>query len=91
MPYRNITSIFFVYKTYNSSNSLQNLPRIGIKIEAGNTLNLRTSSNGVSQQIIINQTMTQSLLSIELTSGPIGSNRLSRDRILMLIELAFHS
>ena len=45
MPYRNITSIFFVYKTYNSSNSLQNLPRIGIKIEAGNSLNLRTSSD----------------------------------------------
>ena len=91
MPYRNITNIFFVYKTYNSSSNLQNLPRIGIKIEAGNTLNLRTSSEGVSQQIIINQTMTQSILSVELTSGPItGQNGISRDRILMLIELSFH-
>ena len=35
--------------------------------------------------------MTQSVLSVELTSGPItGQNRLSRDRILMLIELSFH-
>ena len=91
MPYRNITNIFFVYKTYNSSSNLQNLPRIGIKIEAGNTLNLRTSSEGVSQEIIINQTMTQSVLSVELTSGPItGRNGISRDRILMLIELSFH-
>ena len=90
MPYRNITSIFFVYKTYNSSVNVQNLPRIGIKIEAGNTLNLRTSSEGVSQQIVVNQTMSQSLLSVELTGGPIGQNRLSRDRIIMLIELAFH-
>ena len=90
MPYRNITSIFFVYKTYNSSINVQNLPRIGIKIEAGNTLNLRTSSEGVSQQIDVNQTMTQSILSIELTSGPIGQNGLSRDRIIMLVELYFH-
>ena len=90
MPYRKITSIFFVYKTYNSSSNLQNLPRIGIKIEAGNTLNLRTSSEGVSQQIIVNQTMTQSILSVELTSGPISQNGLSRDKILMLIELSFH-
>ena len=90
MPFRNITSIFFVYKTYNSSANVQNLPRIGIKIEAGNTLNLRTSSEGVSQQIVVNQTMTQSILSIELTSGPIGQNRLSRDRIIMLVELSFH-
>ena len=90
MPYRYITSIFFVYKTYNSSNSLQNLPRIGIKIEAGNSLNLRTSSEGVSQHIIINQAMTQSILSVELTRGPI-QNGLSRDRISMLIELSFHS
>ena len=89
MPYRYITSIFFVYKTYNSSNSLQNLPRIGIKIEAGNSLNLITSSTGISQQIIINQTMTQSILSVELTRGPI-QNGLSRDKILMLIELSFH-
>ena len=93
MPYRNITGIFFVYKTFNSSISISPVhsPRIGIKIEAGNTLNLRTSSIGVSQQIIINQTMTQSVLSVELTSGPIsGRNGLSRDRILMLIELSFH-
>ena len=89
MPFRNITSIFFVYKTYNSSANVQNLPRIGIKIEAGNTLNLRTSSEGVSQQIVVNQTMTQSILSIELTSGPINQNR-SRDRIIMLLELSFH-
>ena len=89
MPYRNITSIFFVYKTYNSSINVQNLPRIGIKIEAGNTLNLRSSSQGVSQQIVVNQTMTQSILSIELTSGPINQNR-SRDRIIMLLELSFH-
>ena len=90
MPYRNITSIFFVYKTYNSSSNLQNLPRIGIKIVAGNTLNLITSSTGVSQQIIINQTITQSILSVELTR-PINQNGLSRDRILMLVELSFHS
>ena len=91
MPFRNITSIFFVYKTYNSSINVQNLPRIGIKIQAGNTLNLRTSSQGVSQQINVNQTMTQSLMTVQLTSGPIGQNRLSRDKILMLVELSFHS
>ena len=71
MPHRNIKNIFFVYKTYNSSNNTRNLPRIGVKIEAGNTLNLRTSSEGVNQHISVNQTMTQDILSVELTSGPI--------------------
>ena len=93
MPYRNITSIFFVYLTYNSNNNIQNLPRIGIRIrQTGlhNDLNLRTSSEGINQQIIVNQQMAQSVLSVELSSGPISNNRLSRDRIIMLIELAFH-
>ena len=90
IPHRNIINIFFVYKTYNSSNNAQNLPRIGVKIEAGNTLNLRTSSEGVNQHISVNQTMTQDILSVELTSGPIDEYRLSRDRILILIELSFH-
>ena len=90
IPHRNIINIFFVYKTYNSSNNAQNLPRIGVKIEAGNTLNLRTSSEGVNQHISVNQTMTQDILSVELTSGPIDRYRLSHDRILMLIELSFH-
>ena len=90
MPQRNIISIFFVYKTYNSSVNVQNLPNIGIKIKAGNTLNLRSSSQGVSQQIDVNQTMSQSLLSIELTSGPISQDRLARDKILILVELSFH-
>ena len=91
MPHRNIINIFFVYKTYNSSNNAQNLPRIGVKIKAGNTLNLRTLSEGVNQHISVNQTMTQDILSVELNSGPISQNRLSRDRILMLIELSFQN
>ena len=91
IPHRNIINIFFVYKTYNSSNNAQNLPRIGVKIKAGNTLFLRTSSEGVNQHISVNQTMTQDILSVELTSGPISQNRLSRDRILMLIELSFQN
>ena len=90
MPHRNIKNIFFVYKTYNSSSNTRNLPRIGVKIEAGNTLNLRTSDEGVNQHISVNQTMTQDILSVELTSGPIDRYRLSHDRILMLIELAYH-
>ena len=91
IPYRLITSIFFVYKTYNSSpDNLQNLPRIGIKITAGNVLNLRAPSNGLSQTIEVNQTMTGSLLKLELTSGPVAA-RVSVDKILVLIELAFHN
>ena len=90
LPYRKITSISFIYETYNSSVDVQNLPRIGIKIEAGNTLNLRTSSEGVNQQINVNQTMTQNILSVELTRGPVDSNGLSLDKILMLIELSIH-
>ena len=92
MPYRNITSIFFVYKTHNASSNVQNLPRIGITItQPGlhHTHNLRTSSEGVNQKIIVNQQITQSILSVELTRGPV-LNGLSLDRILMLIELSFH-
>ena len=89
IPYRTITSIFFVYKTYISSNIIQNLPAIGIKIKAGNTLNVRSSSTGVSQQIDVNQTMTQSTLSIETVNGPLDQSGLSVD-VLILIELAYH-
>ena len=34
--------------------------------------------------------MTQNILSVELTRGPVDSNGLSLDKILMLIELSIH-
>ena len=91
MPYRTITSVFLVYKTYNSTPNLQTLPAIGIKMKAGNTINVRSSSTGISQQINVNQTMTQSLLSVELVNGPLNQSGLSVDQIYLLIELAYHN
>ena len=92
-PYRHIKEILFVYKTYISANAgdYRTLPRIGIEIKSSlSSLNFRTLSNGINQRISVNQKISESLMSVDLTSGPINNNRLSRDKILMLIELSFH-
>ena len=91
MPYRNITTISFVYKTYNASPPpLESiLPNIGVRIKAGNTLNFRSRAPGINQQINVNRTMTGNVLSIELSSGPRNNNGLSLDKILMRVEMAF--
>ena len=89
IPYHNITSIYFLYKTYNANPSVGSLPNIGVRIKAGNTLNVRSSAPGIHQQINVNQTMRDRILSIELTRGPLNRNGLSLDKILMSIEFSF--
>ena len=89
IPYHNITSIYFFYKTYNSNPSTESLPNIGVRIRAGNTLNVFSRAPGIHQQINLNQRMSDRNLSIQLTRGPLERNGLSSDKILMSIELSF--
>ena len=90
IPYKKIIKIHCSYITNFSAN----YPRIEITLNSGNkTLSFRSSSEGKNQEIVVNRTLNDPLLSIQLSDGPLDNRRPlghSNDKISILIELAYH-
>ena len=91
IPYKKIIKIHCSYITNFSASN--NYPRIEITLNSGNkSLSFRSLLEGKNQEIVVNRTLNDPLLSIQLSDGPIDGRPVgnSIDKISILIELAYH-